>query len=71
MRLIDFMREFPDEQSCERKLKEYREAPGVVWPHCGSTEYYWKGDKKSFSAAKPQRQLRHRNYMPVWAMDAS
>jgi len=24
MRLIDFMREFPDEQSCERKLKEYR-----------------------------------------------
>ncbi len=48
MRLIDFMREFPDEQSCERKLKEYREAQGIVYPHYGSTEYYSKGDKKCF-----------------------
>ena len=109
MRLIDFMREFPDEQSCERKLKEYREAQGIICPHCGCTEYYWKGDKKcfeckhchyrqslkantvmhgsqlplrywfitmhlltstkkSFSAAELQRQLGHKNYMPIWAM---
>ena len=109
MRLIDFLREFPDEQSCERKLKEYREAQGVICPHCGCQEYYWKGDKKcfeckhcryrqslkantvmhgsqlplrywfitmhlltstkkSFSAAELQRQLGHKNYMPIWAM---
>lgn len=37
MRLIDFMREFPDEQRCERKLKEYCGAQGIVCPHCGCT----------------------------------
>lgn len=38
MRLIDLMREFPDEQSCERKLKEYREAQGIT--------YHFTGDRK-------------------------
>ena len=46
--MFDFMREFPDEQSCERKLKEYCEAQGIVCPHCGCKEYYWNGDKKCF-----------------------
>jgi len=91
------------------KLREYREAQGVVCPHCGGKEHYWKGDKKcfeckrchyrqslkantvmhgsqlplrywfitmhlltstkkSFSAAELQRQLGHKNYMPIWAM---
>lgn len=109
MKLIDFIREFPDEQSCELKLKECREAEGVVCPHCGSKEHYWKKDKKcfeckhckyrqslkantvmhgsqlplrywfitmhlltstkkSFSAIELQRQLGHKNYMPIWAM---
>ena len=109
MRLIDFMQVFPDEKSCGRKLREYREAQGVVCPHCGGKEHYWKGDKKcfeckrchyrqslkantvmhgsqlplrywfitmhlltstkkSFSAAELQRQLGHKNYMPIWAM---
>ncbi len=103
------MREFPDEQSCESKLREYRETQGVVCPNCGCKEHYWKGDKKcfeckrcryrqslkantvmhgsqlplrywfitmhlltstkkSFSASELQRQLGHRNYMPIWAM---
>ncbi len=109
MKLIDFMQVFPDEGSCERKLREYRETQGVVCPHCGCKEHYWKGDKKcfeckhchyrqsqkantvmhgsqlplrywfitmhlltstkkSFSAAELQRQLGHKNYMPIWAM---
>lgn len=109
MKLIDFMQVFPDEESCGRKLREYREAQGVVCPHCGGKEHYWKGDKKcfeckrrhyrqslkantvmhgsqlplrywfitmhlltstkkSFSAAELQRQLGHKNYMPIWAM---
>ena len=42
MRLIDFMNAFPDEASCKSKLKEYREKQGVVCPHCGCTQHYWK-----------------------------
>ena len=109
MRLLDFMRELPDEQSCEQKLKEYREAQGIVCPRFGCKEFYWKGDKKcfeckechycqslkantvmhwsqlplrywfitmdlltstkkSFSAVELQRQLGHKNYMPIWTM---
>ena len=109
MKLIDFMQEFPNEESCENKLREYREKQGVVCPKCGCTEHYWKNDKKcfeckgchyrqslkantvmhgsqlplmywftamhlltstrkSFSASELQRQLGHKNYMPIWAM---
>lgn len=52
MRLIDFMQVFPDEESCGRKLREYREAQGVVCPHCGGKEHYWKGDKKCFECKR-------------------
>lgn len=109
MKLIDFMKNFPDEESCENKLREYRENQGVICPKCGCKEHYWKADKKSFeckhcryrqslkantvmhgsqlplrywfiamhlltstkksfSAAELQRQLGHKNYMPIWAM---
>ncbi len=51
MRLIDFMREFPDEESCDRKLREYREAQGIVCPHCGCTEYYWNDDRSASNAS--------------------
>lgn len=109
MKLIDFMQEFPNEESCENKLREYREKQGVVCPKCGCTEHYGKKDKKcfeckgchyrqslkantvmhgsqlplmywftamhlltstwkSFSASELQRQLGHKNYMPIWAM---
>jgi len=52
MKLIDFMQVFPDEESCERKLREYRETQGVVCPHCGGREHYWKDDKKSFECKR-------------------
>ena len=32
MTLIDFINEFPDEASCNRKFKEYRNHVGVVCP---------------------------------------
>lgn len=44
MRLVFFMWEFPDKQSCERRLKEHREALIIVCPHWECTEYYWKGN---------------------------
>lgn len=48
MKLIDFMAAYPDEKSCKHKLKEYRERQGVVCPHCGGTDHYWKQDKECF-----------------------
>ena len=48
MKLIDFISEFPDEESCKTKLREYRERHGVVCPRCGSILHYWKRDKECF-----------------------
>lgn len=52
MNILEFAKAFPDEESCEMRLKEYRLKKGVVCPHCGSTEHYWKSDKKSFECKK-------------------
>jgi uncharacterized Zn finger protein (UPF0148 family) len=48
MNLLNFTTQFPDEASCKAKWKEYREQEGVVCPHCGSKEYYWKSDKEVY-----------------------
>lgn len=48
MNLIEFNTLFPDEESCEMKLREYREKEGVVCPRCGGRHHYWKQDKKMF-----------------------
>ena len=48
MNLLNFVTSFPDETSCKRKWKEYRDKIGVVCPHCGSKEHYWKRDKESY-----------------------
>jgi DNA-directed RNA polymerase subunit RPC12/RpoP len=48
MNLIDFIQEFPDEASCQRKFKEYREHIGIVCPKCGSQSHYWKSDKECY-----------------------
>jgi len=48
MSLIDFIGQFPDEESCKQKFKEYREEVGVVCAKCGSTSHYWKRDKEQW-----------------------
>ena len=48
MNLIEFVKNFPDEESCKRKWREIRERQGVVCPKCGCREHYWKNDKQSF-----------------------
>lgn len=77
MRLIDFMREFPDEQSCERKCCHYHQSLKAITVMHGSqlplrywfiTMHLLTSTKKSFSAAELQRRLGHKNYMPIWAM---
>lgn len=109
MRILEFIKQFPGEESCKAKWKEIREKQGIVCPECGSREHYWKKDKecfeckhchyrqslrantimhgshlsfqswfmafhlltctkKSFSALEIQRQIGHKNYMPIWAL---
>jgi len=52
MTLIDFVKEFPAEESCRLKFKEYREHVGVVCPKCDSRDHYWKRDKECYECKK-------------------
>jgi len=48
MKLSEFYKYFPDESTCCQILRCIREQEGVICKKCGSVEYYWKKDKKSF-----------------------
>ena len=48
MKLIEFMRHFPTEESCKQHWKEHRLKAGVVCPKCGCTRHYCKQDKECF-----------------------
>jgi Zn ribbon nucleic-acid-binding protein len=52
MTLIDFIKAYPDEESCKKKFKAYREQIGVVCSKCESKEHYWKRDKESYECKK-------------------
>lgn len=45
MKLIEFINQFPDEESCRSRFKQYRDIVGVVCPHCGCRVHYWSGGK--------------------------
>ena len=46
MTLIDFIKEYPDEESYKTKFRQYREHAGIVYPKCGSEAHYWKRNKE-------------------------
>ena len=52
MNLLNFINQFPNEESCNLKLKEIRDKEGVVCKHCGSKEHYWKSDKWQYECKK-------------------
>jgi hypothetical protein len=52
MNLIDFIGQFPDEESCKAKFKEFREREGIYCRKCGCKEYYWKKDKEQYECKK-------------------
>ncbi len=45
MNLLNFIEQFPDEQSCMINYKEVRDKVGVTCSACGKKEQYWKKDK--------------------------
>ena len=47
MRLLDFQREFPDEEACIERFREQREKDGMKCPKCGGAHYHYiKGTKQ-------------------------
>ena len=48
MNLLNFVSQYPDEESCKAKFKEIRDKHGVICPRCGGTEHYWKRDKENY-----------------------
>lgn len=48
MKIFEFEKHFPDEESCRNKFRDLRLKQGVVCPKCGCTQHYWKSDKGMF-----------------------
>lgn len=48
MRILEFYREFPDEQSCRASYKAYRERVGVTCVKCGGIKHYWKRKREQW-----------------------
>jgi len=71
MHLIDFIKEFPDEESCKKKFKEYREEVGIECQKCGNKEHYWKSDREqyeckhcSFRTTLKSGTIMHKSKLP-------
>jgi len=52
MNLLNFSENFPNEESCKIKFKEFRDKEGVICSHCGGTDHYWKRDKWQYECKK-------------------
>lgn len=48
MKIFEFERNFPSEESCQDKFREMRMKEGVLCPKCGCVHHYWKSDKRMF-----------------------
>lgn len=52
MKLYEFEKHFPNEESCKLKFKDIRDMNGVICPKCGNKHHYWKKDKEMYQCAK-------------------
>lgn len=52
MNLLNFISQYPDEESCKLKLKEIRDKEGVICRRCGCIDHYWKRDKWQYECKK-------------------
>ncbi|MBW4758366.1 IS1595 family transposase, partial [Prevotella denticola] len=49
MNLTDFCKTYPDEESCERALREYRECNTLYCPVCGGLHLSWNPSHRSWT----------------------
>lgn len=53
MKLIEFSQNYPDEATCKKEFKRYRESQGVVCKRCNSKdEYWWLKNKEQYECKK-------------------
>jgi len=52
MRLLEFNKHYPDEESCKAEFKRYREQEGVRCNKCGNTTHYWKRKREQWECKK-------------------
>jgi hypothetical protein len=48
MNLIEFVRQFPNEQTCRDHFRDYRISKGIICKKCGHKEHYWLAGKEQF-----------------------
>jgi transposase-like protein len=56
MRLIEFFKHYPDEESCKAAFKAYRLQEGIKCKKCGSTSHYWKKNREQWEC----KSCKHR-----------
>ena len=52
MKLFEFEKYFPDEESCRAKFMDIRQKQGIVCPKCGCKLHYWKTSKQMYQCTK-------------------
>ena len=52
MKLLEFYKNFPDEESCKQEFKRYREQEGITCRKCGNTTHYWKKNREQWECKK-------------------
>ena len=56
MNLLNFISACPDESSCRKRFKEFRDRAGVICSRCGHTAHYWKRDKECYECKKCRKR---------------
>jgi len=52
MKLLEFYKNYPDEESCKLAFKKYREQEGVICKKCGNKTHYWKKNREQWECKK-------------------
>lgn len=60
MKLLDFYKKYPTEQSCRKAFKKTREKEGVRCSKCGNTTHYWKKNREEWECKKCSHRTRLR-----------
>lgn len=56
MKLLEFTKHFPDEESCKAAFKAYRIKQGITCAKCGCTSHYWKQYREQWECKNCQHR---------------
>lgn len=52
MNILEFYKNYPDEESCKKSFIERRNKEGIICKKCSNTEHYWKSSKEQWQCSK-------------------